>query len=162
MKQGNKQGADPNNIQEHPASKGSMEKKQGAIVVDLQERAPPPTHESNTICEVNKSMDRTMKNESAQVSNNNQPANMDTTSTDHQQYTDDEKRIYVRYHAVMDVVLAGKMGQVTTMDVKYLVGRDSGYHSLHSSHHTSRTTCTFSSEAASTSTCKSIQMVDGI
>src|SRR5436305_7187256 len=96
---------------------------------------PSSAPENNTLGELNKSTDSATKKDTTQVSNHDQPANMDATSTDHPQYTEDEKKIYVRYHAVMDVVVAGKMGQVTTMDVKYLAGRDSGYHSLHSSHH---------------------------
>lgn len=82
-----KQEADTNDLQEHLASEGSIGKKQGAGMIDLQDRGPPPAPENNTIGEVNESTD------------------------------------------------SAKMGQVTTMDMKYVAGRDSGYHSLHSSHH---------------------------
>ena len=67
--------------------------------------------------------------------NRDQPAKKDDSSTDRPEYTEEEKTIYVRYHAVMNKVRAGEMGQVTVMEVKYLAGQESGYHSLHSSHH---------------------------
>lgn len=35
----------------------------------------------------------------------------------------------------MTTVLAGKMGQITPMEVKYLEGGDSGYHNLYSFYH---------------------------
>ena len=42
----------------------------------------------------------------------------DEASTDRPKYTEEEKKIYVRYHAVMNKVLAGEIGQVTVMEAK--------------------------------------------
>lgn len=109
-------------------------KKQKKTKTDSQEPSPR-TSESHSIGEGDKSTDSAMTHEPAEVSDRDQPAKNDDTSTDRPEYTEEEKKIYVRYHAVMNKVLAGEMGLVTAMEVKYLAGQESGYHSLHSSHH---------------------------
>jgi hypothetical protein len=51
------------------------------------------------------------------------------------EYTEEEKKRYVRWEAVKHKIETGEMGKVVTGDLIYLAGRECGYHALHTSHH---------------------------
>ena len=55
--------------------------------------------------------------------------------SDDYEYTEEEKQRYVRWEAVKHKIQTGEMGKVVTGDLIYLAGCESGYHSLHTSHH---------------------------
>jgi hypothetical protein len=51
------------------------------------------------------------------------------------EYTEQEKKRYVRWEAVKHKIETGEMGKVVTGDLIYLAGGQCGYHALHTSHH---------------------------
>ena len=67
-------------------------------------------------------------------SNHTASPNEEACSDDYE-YTKEDKRRYVRWEAVKHKIETGEMGKVMTGDLRYLAGHESGYHELHTSHH---------------------------
>ena len=67
-------------------------------------------------------------------SNHTASPNEDACSDDYE-YTEEDKRRYVRWEAVKHKIETSEMGKVMKGDLRYLAGHESGYNNLHTSHH---------------------------